>query len=154
MKAKMKYPGRLTERTADGILVKEDYGDNALKTLYQCHGEQPMPHYVNCDESYCAMDKLAEYEDLEEQGKLLKLPCAVGDTLYHLCILKNKEPLIIKMKVGCVESCGAIRNHKGVHEIWNVYAETDYTKGYFKFFDFGKTVFLTREEAEAALKEL
>lgn len=40
-----------------------------------------MPHYANCDEGYCAMEKLAEYEDLEEQGKLLKLLCAAGDTL-------------------------------------------------------------------------
>ena len=30
--------GRLMERTADGILVKEDRGENALKTLYQCSG--------------------------------------------------------------------------------------------------------------------
>lgn len=58
------------------------------------------------------------------------------------------------MKVGCVEPCGAIRNHKRTCEVWNVYAETDYTKAYLKFFDFGKTVFLTREEAEVALKEL
>lgn len=72
---------RLTERTDDGILVKEDFGDDVLKTLYQCYGAEPMPHYANCDEGYCAMEKLAEYEDLEEQGKLLKLLCAAGDTL-------------------------------------------------------------------------
>ena len=58
--------GRLTERTADGILVKEDYGEDVLKTLYQCYGAEPMPHYANCDEGYCAVEKLAEYEDLEE----------------------------------------------------------------------------------------
>lgn len=29
-------------------------------------------------------EKLAEYEDLEEQGKLLKLPCAVGDTVWDI----------------------------------------------------------------------
>ena len=101
-----------------------------------------------------AVDRLAEYEDLEEQGKLLKLPCAVGDTVYHICTFKYGETEIIETKVVCVEPFGAIRNRKGVCEIWNVYAETDYTKEYFKFFDFGKTVFLTREEAEAALKEL
>ncbi len=28
-------------------------------------------------------NKLAEYEDLEEQGLLLKLPCKVGDTIYY-----------------------------------------------------------------------
>jgi len=94
------------------------------------------------------------YKDLEEQNRLIKLPCAVGDTVHHLCTFKNGESEIIEMKVECVEPCGAIRQHKGVCEIWNVYAETDYTKAYFKFFDFGKTVFLTKEEAEAALKEL
>ena len=145
---------RLTERTTDGILVKEDYGEDVLKTLYQCYGAERMPHYANCDEGYCAMEKLAEYEDLEEQGKLLKLPVAVGDTVYHICALKNGESEIIEMKVGCVEPCGAIRQHKGVYEIWNVYAETDYTKAYFKFFDFSKTVFLTKEATEAALKEM
>lgn len=101
-----------------------------------------------------AIDKLAEYEDLEEQGKLLKLPCVVGDMVYHLCAFSSGESEIIEMKVCCVEPCGAIRNHKGVCEVWNVYAEADYTKAYFKFFDFGKTVFLTRPDAERALAEM
>lgn len=100
------------------------------------------------------LDKLGKLEDLEEKGKLLKLPCAVGDTVYHLCTLKSGDTEMIEMKVGCIEPCGAIRNHKGICEVWNVYAEADYTKGYFKFFDFGKTVFPTREEAADALKEL
>ena len=30
------------------------------------------------------IDKLAEYEDLEEQGRLISLPCKVGDTVYHV----------------------------------------------------------------------
>ena len=30
---------RLTERTADGILVKENYEKETLKTLYSCYGE-------------------------------------------------------------------------------------------------------------------
>lgn len=99
-------------------------------------------------------NKLGEYENLEEQGKLLKLPCAVGDTVYHVCIPRNEKPQIIEMKVGCVEPCGAIRNYKETCEVWNVYAESDYTKAYFKFFDFDKTVFLTRGEAESTLGEL
>ncbi len=103
---------------------------------------------ANCEQ------RLKYYKDLEEQERLLKLPCAVGDTVYHLCIFENGESEIIEMKVVCVEPCGAIRQHKGLCEIWNIYAETDYTKAYFKFFDFGKTVFLTKEAAEAALKEM
>ena len=33
---------------------------------------------------YCIniLTKLADYEDLEEQGRLIKLPCKVGDTVY------------------------------------------------------------------------
>lgn len=34
-------------------------------------------------------EKLKEYEDLEEQGKLLKLPVAVGDTVYVLAECEN-----------------------------------------------------------------
>lgn len=30
------------------------------------------------------IDKLAEYENLEEQGRLVILPCKVGDTVYHV----------------------------------------------------------------------
>ncbi len=122
--------GRLTERTADGILVKEDYGEDVLKTLYQCYGAEPMPHYANCDEGYCAMEKLAEYEDLEEQGKLLKLPCAVGDTVYSICNMMNRR-FIYPLKVDSLILAVNTINER-----------------------FGKTVFLTREEAEAALKEL
>ena len=68
---------RLTERTTDGILVKEDYGKEVLKTLYSCYGGKPNPHYTNCEEGYCAMEKLATYEDAEEQGLPLRwIPCS------------------------------------------------------------------------------
>ncbi len=145
---------RLTVRVKEGNRKDECFipgNKNAIeKVEYICEGER----WESEEYKGKAVDKLAEYEDLEEQNRLLKLPCAAGDTVHHLCTFKNGESEIIEMKVECVEPCGAIRQHKGVCEIWNVYAETDYTKAYFKFFDFGKTVFLTREEAEAALKEL
>ena len=32
---------RLTERTADGILVKENHCENGLRTFYQCFEEKP-----------------------------------------------------------------------------------------------------------------
>lgn len=52
---------RLTERTALGILVKENYEKESLKTLYSCYGEKPNSYYSNCEEGYCAMEKLADY---------------------------------------------------------------------------------------------
>ena len=116
---------RLTERTADGILVKENYEKESLKTLYSCYGEKPNSYYSNCEEGYCAMEKLADYEDLEEQGRLIKLPCKVGDTVY---LIKNSEKIVERK---------ADMMFIGV--LWE---------------EFGKEWFPTRDEAEAKLKEL
>ena len=88
---------RLTERTAIGVWVKEDYGEKALKTLYSCNGGKPNPHYTNCDEGYCAMEKLAAYEDAEEQGQYGKwIPVSErlpedGDVRFYMCIVENHE---------------------------------------------------------------
>lgn len=51
---------RLTERTALGILVKENYEKKSLKTLYSCYGEKPNSYHSNCEEGYCA--KRCEYD--------------------------------------------------------------------------------------------
>lgn len=32
-------------------------------------------------------EKLCEYEDLEEQGNLLRLPCKVGDTVWQIMVV-------------------------------------------------------------------
>ena len=60
---------RLTERTADGIFVKENHCENGLRTFYLCYEEKPNDKYTNCDEGYCAIEKLEAYEDAEEQGR-------------------------------------------------------------------------------------
>ena len=144
---------KLTERISDGILVKEDYGENALKTLCQCYGAEPMSHYANCEEGYCAMEKLTEYEDLEEQGKLLKLPVAVGDTVYVIPSETNYKLNIIN---------GYSENNRVYEQILN---RIEITKTGYLFVTcdgmasvvdafYKKTWFLTKEEAEAALKEL
>lgn len=69
--------------------------------------------------------KLKDYENLEEQGRLIKLPCKVGDTVY---LIKNNETIV---------ECKADMMFLGV--LWE---------------EFGKEWFLTKSEAEAKLKEL
>ena len=135
---------RLTERTAVGILVKEDYGKEVLKTLCSCYGEKPNPHYTNCEEGYCAMEKLADYEDAEEQGGLIKLPCKVGDKVYGLSMGK-----IIRLTVNEI----SIFRMKGENIINAKCQNNDEFRNYVER-EFGKTVFLTKSEAEAKLKEL
>ena len=88
---------RLTERTADGILVKENHGENGLRTFYQCFGEKPNDKYTNCDEGYCAIEKLAAYEDTEEQGLLLRLPCGIGSDVYMITSKINYKLNILSL---------------------------------------------------------
>ena len=77
-------------------------------------------------------------------------PCKVGDTVYVINEREVEETAVFSMKIESVDSG------------WVVFLKarvTDYAikskDGYasvFKTFIFGKTVFLTREEAERALK--
>lgn len=117
---------RLTEKTDKGIWVKESHGENVIKTLYQCYGAEPLPDYSNCDEGYLAMEKLLEYESAEEDGRLVVLPCKVGTRVYEI-----------------YQFCG--------YGVW----EIDEHKIKLEDLDkIGKTIFLTRKEAEKALKEM
>ena len=79
-----------------------------------------------------AFDDLLAYKDLEEQGLLIKLPCKVGTDIFRIV---NKR-------------IGRGNNRKFNLTIQRGKAQWgDYDK-------FGKTAFLTREEAEKALKEM
>ena len=134
---------RLTERTAVGILVKEDYGEKVLRTLYSCYGGKPNPHYTNCEEGYCAMEKLAAYEDTEEQGRSLQLPYPLGTQFIYF--VDDKDMEIYELDAWKIEVSKTLVRQKVL-----------YTIDCFEFLleDFGKIVFLTREEAEAKLKEM
>lgn len=72
------------------------------------------------------INRLAELEDLEEQGLLVRLPCKVGTEVYYILGIPNKTPCAI-------DKC--------------VFKLSDINK-------IGKTVFLTREEAEKKLEEM
>ena len=89
--------------------------------------------------------KLAEYEDLEEQGLLLRLSCKVGDTIWY--IDEDDDDYPIKLEIDTIS-----RNDN--KNIW--YYANDDVYGKFGFIDsdFGKTVFLTQAEAEQKLKEM
>lgn len=122
-------------------------------------------------------EKLKEYEDLEEQGRLIKLPCKVGDTVYvdntilpiedMECYedIDNKIPLYFPARV--VSFRFAKRNWmkiavkaKWLHEWIDDEAgpESDYIECEKNFTILlsmiGKTVFLTKSAAEEKLKEL
>ena len=90
---------------------------------------------------YKVVEKLYEYERLEEQGLLLRLPCKVGDTVWDVdwflteCIVKEF----------------------GFDEAGEVYCHYDSKDGIFSAKSyleaFGSRLFLTKEEAEQKLAE-
>lgn len=100
----------------------------------------------DCEEIDAVYRKLKEYEDAEEQGLLLRLPCKVGDILYfaHHDRVIPSEVLSVKYHVEA-ENYGVFIRDRLTIDVEGISTEID-------FCDIGKTVFLTREEAEAKLK--
>lgn len=90
--------------------------------------------------------KLAEYEDAEEQGLLLRLHCKVGDTVYAIGFNNNK-PIIYESVVLSI-----LITEKEI--VFNVKVDEFEVNSQLKQSMFGKTVFLTQAEAEQKLKEM
>lgn len=87
------------------------------------------------------LNELKEYKDAEEQGLLFRLPCKIGDVLYYTTKCGIKELIVREMR---------IRKY-----YTDVFTEDIKDKKYaFTSREIGKTVFLTREEAEAALTKM
>lgn len=88
--------------------------------------------------------KLAEYEDAEENGKLLRPKCIPGDIVYEANIARN---LVSEYEVTCIKYGGGRR----FHYLWTlsdgIYSDRD---GFYDK-DYGVVVFSSREEAEMIL---
>lgn len=113
----------------------------------------------DCEEIGAVYRKLKDYEDLEEQGRLIKLPCKVGDTVYVVTSPFNVFDDIEydeNMKDEVYESYVSSITFYECGEQYRIYAKATnhFIGAYFRECDFGKTVFLTKSEAEAKLKEL
>ena len=93
--------------------------------------------------------RLCELEDKIEQGTLVELPCKVGDTIY--IVGKEIEDFIVSAIEITILSCDCWETNTIQFEDKNGNSKLNY----FVYFGWiGKTVFLTREEAEKRLKEL
>ena len=113
------------------------------------------PNRWECECSRCdkpndwkndCVKKLAEYENAEEEGRLVILPkCNIGDTVYLPIDFQNK------ICTGEIEGF----EYAKMRNTWVAKIRTDDGKTCYEAFeDFGKTVFFSREEAEKALDEM
>ena len=129
---------RLTKRYID-----EDDGRKSIGAYTGCIVPEI---WFEGEREYRVLDKLATYEDLEEQGLLVRLPCKVGDTVYV-----PTRNFISELRITLVS---VDTNDMAMYFSWllnsGIYPNLDGFSGY----DLGKTVFLTREEAEKKLEEM
>lgn len=140
---------RLTDYSDNGYAYIIDVGYKTCEEFCKCVVDGCKNCYIQQ-----AFKKLATYEDLEEQGVLVRLPCKVGDTVWELCLCDDGNYRIFPMIVKTISEYGTLKQVKKDITIWNIYAESDYTYMYKSFADFGKTVFSTKEEAEKKLEEM
>lgn len=87
-------------------------------------------------------DRLRELAQAKKEGRLVVLPCDVGDKLYDVTLGEVREKIVISLSMLLSKSV----NHLVIHAENFRNAVTSY-----ELQDIGKTVFLTREAAEAAL---
>ena len=98
-------------------------------------------------------EKLGKYEDAEEQGLLLRLPCKVGDTVWDNDCGIPCAYTITGFSVGTGENY--IDEPVSSKEVVYYYSNYSGTiTGSFAVSELGKTVFLTQSKAEVKLKEL
>jgi hypothetical protein len=104
---------RLTERYVPN---DEKNGISGTK-VFESENKIPLVKVLSGEYLYTAIEKLTIYEDLEEQGLLVRLPCKVGtevfcffpgDSYYAKCQIKKNRNLskhIWKYMLLCRASC-------------------------------------------------
>nr|DAW38253.1 MAG TPA: hypothetical protein [Caudoviricetes sp.] len=122
---------RLTQKSDKMIWLK----DQGLKIE---------PCEMNSHHCRMILEKLADYEDLEEQGLLVRLPCKVGDTVYVPTRNFISELRIIMISVDMHGTYFGWRLNSGIYPNLDGFSGSK----------LGKTVFFTREEAEKKLEEM
>ena len=145
---------RLTERYVPN---DEKKGIVGIK-VFESEKTIPLVKVLSGEYLYPAIEKLADYEDLEEQGLLVRLPVKIGDDIYKIPSKANYDLNVLN---------GYKANNRVYHQ--KAYSIVFSQSGWFVQCDkdsihapnvicvdveYGKTWFLTREEAEKKLEEI
>ena len=99
------------------------------------------------------LEELKSYKDLEEQGLLVRLPVEKNKLVYHISFewkecTKYNERFDEYRCSGCEYECDSKKEYY-ITQLYLMYLSIEtYTK------QLGKTIFLTREEAEKKLEEM
>ncbi len=149
---------RLTERWGEGdVWVKEhDYVSAAHRlAAYEDTGLTPeefhaywvfLEDMIGEQKASEALDRFRQLVKADRDGRVVVLPCKVGDRLYE--VTGRKTISVYKVRAICVE-------------LFGLFIEWDIVEGFvwqslsgINAGELGKTVFLTRKEAEKALEAM
>lgn len=145
---------RLTERWGeDDVWVKDhDYVTAAHRLAdYEDTGLTPVEVHNMCGEWYAMMsvfnsigryDRLSELAEADKDGRLVVIPCKVGDTVYFRTYDCN----------GTIDL--GIQPHKVTAIMGNIIVRGRYIDIGLLLDQYGVSWFSTREEAESALEEM
>ena len=144
---------RLTEKIGNTNCVK-GCGSNCKYGFQHCRTED----WENCKTIDDVIDKLAQYEELEEQGLLLMLPCknwmnivfGEQETFFGIDESYIENPI----REITVDSADRFTWYDGWKTLVLKGADENGLDWEFSPEDIGKTVFLTKAEAEQKLKEM
>lgn len=114
--------------------------------------EDTIPAEMTNDDIRAVLKKLADYEDLEEQGLLVKLPCKVGDIIWDNDFGYPQSYEINAYSYGYCDSY--VESYVEEEVVFYFENSNRSITGSFPMSEIGKTVFLTREEAEKKLEEI
>lgn len=101
------------------------------------------------------LEELKSYKDLEEQGLLVRLPCKLKNKLYHFYGIDLEDNFADATSDEIIMEVVVTEFIIDSYEI-TIKCITDWNSlyEYLPVAEFGKTVFLTREEAEKKLEEM
>lgn len=140
---------RLTERYVPN---NEKKGIAGIK-VFESENKIPLVKVLSGEYLYPAIEKLAAYEDLEEQGLLVRLPDDLFKKVYRITYeytecSKFGETVIDCENYNCNCDCDSEKKFYIVENNLQFMLFCNY------YNELGKTVFLTREEAEKKLEAI
>ncbi len=127
-------------------------GSKGTVVFTQGKYEETIPAEMAVNETRIVLKKLCDYEDLEEQGLLMRLPVKIGDMIWDNDF---GHPVSYEIKAFSYGFCDSYVEPNIEDEIIFYYENYNGSiTGAFPMSEIGKTVFLTREEAENKFEEL
>ena len=128
-----------TGLTPEEVLPKDKADEIALKLMR-----------IADFESLCSYDRLRELAEADKDGRVVVLPCKVGDTVYtNNRVLGADNAMHDEICTRRIKGYGG----NALNKVWLI-VSGDYCDLSIFPSEFGKTVFFTREEAERAMEEM